>query len=230
MQIVESSALGVRAARYSFASATSPWTITLFPMIHFGEPEFYEAVYADAFTHDVVLVEGVRSPVTKRLTRAYRWIGPKIGLIVQPPYPSPESVPARIVRADLDEGEFRKEWQQVPLWLRMLVSLVAPIAGLRLRWFESRDDIAKRAELEDRLSSDEILSWDPQLAALKRGIVDARDRRLLQHLEQELSGPAAHGSRLAIVYGAEHMRAVIRELKRQEFSIASAGWRTVFHL
>ncbi len=47
----------IRAA--SIASSDHPMTVTLFPMVHIGEPEFYQQVYADAFAHDVVLYEGI---------------------------------------------------------------------------------------------------------------------------------------------------------------------------
>lgn len=75
MQIVETSSLAVRAARYRFVRRGSDCSVTLFPMIHVGEAAFYDQVYRDAFSHDVALVEGVRSPVTRYLTRSYRWIG-----------------------------------------------------------------------------------------------------------------------------------------------------------
>jgi hypothetical protein len=72
MQFVESSIWGVRSARLSFQSRSSAVTVTLFPMVHIGEAGFYEAVYADALGHDIVLLEGVRSPITTRVTRSYR--------------------------------------------------------------------------------------------------------------------------------------------------------------
>lgn len=230
MQFIESSALGLRAARYTFTSPDSPWSVTIFPMIHIGEPGFFRSVYDGAFAHDLVLAEGVRSPVTRRVTRSYRWIGSRLGLIVQPRYPPPEAVSARIVNADLNRDEFHSEWRQVPLWLRLAVYIAAPLIGLRLRWFGSRETIAKRAALEDCLSSDEILSWDPQTAALQRSIVNARDVRLIEHLDQELSRRCPQGCRMAIVYGASHMRAVVRELRRRGFRAGKGEWHTVFDL
>ena len=74
MQIVERSVLGVRAARQVMQSPDRKVSVTLFPMIHVGEESFYRQVHADALQHDVVLVEGIRSPITRLVTSSYRWI------------------------------------------------------------------------------------------------------------------------------------------------------------
>jgi hypothetical protein len=136
MQFVEVSVIGVRSARLIFSSPTSGVRVTLFPMIHVGEPDFYRTTYADAQSHDVILLEGVRSPVVARITRSYRWIeGAKnlSGLVVQPRFPDSLSI-AKIVHADLSQQEFEEEWRKVPLWLRLAVSALAPLIGLNRRW------------------------------------------------------------------------------------------------
>ena len=110
MQILESSMLGLRAARLHLKSPNSHRTVTLFPMVHVGEAGFYEQTYKDASSHDVVLVEGVGSEVGRHLTRSYRWIDTgRLGLVVQPRYPSPEVAGARVVLADLTAEEFHFE-------------------------------------------------------------------------------------------------------------------------
>ncbi len=131
MQLVENSIIGLRSARHVFKQRDSNIRVTLFPMIHIGEKEFFEAVYQDAFAHDAVLVEGLKSPITNRITRSYRWMaGSKLGLVIQPKYPKPESVKARIVHADLSHEEFLVEWQKMPLKLRLLIYFLAPMVGL----------------------------------------------------------------------------------------------------
>ena len=139
MQFVEVSMLGVRSARLTFAGRTSSARVTLFPMVHVGEPAFYEATYADALRHEVVLIEGVRSPITTRVTRSYRWlVGSQAmaGLVVQPRFPT-EGGRARIVHADLTAEEFAREWATVPLWLRATIYVLAPLIGLQRRWFST---------------------------------------------------------------------------------------------
>lgn len=229
MQILEATMWGLRTARLAFRSTASTATITLFPMVHVGEERFYAEVYADAFGHDVVLVEGVRSSVSRNFTRAYRWMNPeRLGLVIQPEPPDAGPGAARTVHADLTGEEFEREWREVPWRLRALFALIAPLFGLSQKVFASRERLAKRAAMDDRLSSDEVLRWSPDFEVFHRCVGDARDERLLQCLATELDNAPAEGKRIAIVYGARHMRAVIRELTRRGFYSGKGRWLTIF--
>src|SRR5262249_28891788 len=145
----------------------------LFPMLHVGESVFFQTVFTDAFSHDVVLVEGVRSPVTRRVTRSYRWIegSKRINLVVQPPYPSQASCRARIVHADLSIEEFAEVWRKIPCWQRAFIYVVAPAIGAWRRWFGSRQTLAKRLSLDDLPGREEILNLNPETVALERAIL-----------------------------------------------------------
>jgi hypothetical protein len=220
---------GLRAARLGFRSSASNATVTLFPMVHVGDERFYAEVYADAFGHEAVLIEGVRSSVSRNFTRAYRWMKPeRLGLVIQPKTPASSLVAARTVRADLTGEEFEREWRKVPWRLRAAFAVIAPLYGLSQCFFGSREAMAKRCAMEDRLSSDEVLSWNPEFDAVHHCIGDARDERLLQCLAAELDNAPAEGRRIAIVYGPRHMRAVIRELTRRGFHCGEAKWLTIF--
>jgi hypothetical protein len=228
VQFIESSIIGVRSARLSFASRGDPVRITLFPMVHVGEPEFYEATYRDALSHDVVLTEGVRSPITTRITRSYRWlVGSKamIGLVVQPRFPV-EGASARIVHADLSGEEFEREWRAVPLWMRAAIYVVVPIIGL-LRRYSSKASLAKNMACEDQPSMSELLAMSPETGALTQAIMHSRDQRLIERLSAELDSPVSPRT-LAIIYGAAHMRAVVRELTtNRRYYVDASEWRPV---
>lgn len=231
MQILESSDWGLRTARLSLTSPHSDIRVTLFPMVHVGEPAFFQVVFADAFSHDLVLVEGVRSPIARRVTRVYRWIEGSTGmnLVVQPLYPSQAACHARIVHADLLGEEFAEVWRKVPRQVRALVYVVAAALGAWLRWFGSRQMLAKRLSLDDLPRREEILRLNPETVAIDRAILHARDARLVERLGAELddSGPAVR--RIAIVYGATHMRAVLRKLTgRRGYHVDRGDWLTVF--
>lgn len=181
-------------------------------MIHLGEPEFYRTVYADAFAHDVVLVEGVRSPITQRITRAYRWLAGSVtlNLVLQSAYPQPENGRARIIHADLSGVEFDKLWRTLPLAIRLLVPSAATAMGLHGRWFLTREALAKRVEsFEDFPTGRELLDLDPETGGLHKVILQARDERLIAHLLEQIDNPDPDVSRVAVVYGARHMRAVL---------------------
>lgn len=230
MQLIESSPLGVRAARHRLTSPGSPACVTLFPMVHIGAPDFFARTYRDAFSHDAVLVEGVGGPIVRRLTRTYRWMaGSRLGLAIQPPYPAPDSVPAEIVRADLSAEEFHRQWRRISPALRLLVFLLVPIVSLRHRWVSSRESIARHLDMDDYRSRDETLAWDPNLVAFRHSIMGARDARLVERLGDMLDRPAPP-ARLAVLFGAMHMRAVLLELRRRDFRSVDSRWETIFSL
>lgn len=228
MQILEASMVGLRTARMVFRSRKSTASVTLYPMVHVGEQRFYDEVYAEAFAYDVVLVEGVRSPIGRHIARSYRWLNAaKLGLIFQPKTPGQDSVKARIVNADLSTEEFHREWKRIPFWLKALTFVGVLVVGLRRRLIRSRENLAKNLSLEDHRSPDEILAWTPRLDPLHHAILHARDSRLIECLAAELDGPDIGEKRIAVVYGAAHMRRVLDELARRGFHSVSAEWRTI---
>jgi hypothetical protein len=107
---------------------------------------------------------------------------------------------------------------------------MVPILALSLRWSGTRESLAATAELEDRKSAREILGWNPAVGALSRTILEVRDRRLLEHLAAILAEPSDEGRSVAVVYGAAHMRAVLRELRRRGFQVVDSGWFEIFDL
>jgi hypothetical protein len=197
-------------------------------MVHIGEARFYDEVHADALDHDIVLFEGVRSPVGRNFTRSYRWLRPeRLGLVVQSKLTPAIATGVRLVHADLDTEEFHREWRKVAWYWRGLAWIAAPIYGVHQRLFATRASIAKRMNLEDLRSADEVLRWTPDLDAFERSIGEARDERLLKCLEAEL-GAAEGSTRIAVVYGARHIRSVIRELTKLGFRCSEARWLTIF--
>jgi hypothetical protein len=152
-----------------------------------------------------------------------------MNLVVQPPYPAQAGCHARIVHADLSGEEFTKVWHKVPLWLRVSVYVLVPVIGARRRWFGSRETLAKGLSLDDLASRDEILNFSPETVALNQAILNARDVCLVGRLSEQLDDPAPGVRRLAIVYGAHHMRAVLRELThRRGYHVEGGDWLTVF--
>ena len=217
---------GLRAARMVFRSRSSPVSITLFPLIHVGDKCFYDEIYKDAFSHDVVLVEGIDSPTSRNLTRSYRWINfENLDLVLQPRAPTQESVRSRIIHADLSATEFEKLWKTIPIYLRITLFVAPIILGVYRKLFATRASISSKMCLEDRLSSDEILNWDLSIESLNDSLLYARDSQLLKCMAEEIIGPGE--KTIAIVYGALHMRAVIRELTTRNFRCAEARWQTI---
>jgi len=169
----------------------------------------------------------------RRITRSYRWIvnSERIGLSLQPGYPQPTSSRVNVVHADLSGDEFEAVWRKIPLWMRTAMNIGAPIVGLRHRWFGSRRSLANGMSLEDLPRREETMNWDPEFAAIDDAIVGARDARLVERLADQLDQPQQSIGRIAVVYGARHMRAVLQELTGpRHFYAETADWLTVFRL
>ena len=229
MQILDVSVLGLRTARMIFRHPDSNVSITLFPMVHVGEKQFYEDTYGEAFDHDVALVEGLDSGVSRSLTRSYRWLNfEKLKLALQPKAPAQQNAKARIVKADLSAEEFHREWKKVPIALRSALYVMAPIFGIRGKLFASRASLAKALSLDDHPSGEEVLSWDPKFEPIYNSIGLARDKRLIECIEAELNDANGSERRIAIVYGARHMRAVVRHLAKLGYHCSDTSWRTIF--
>jgi hypothetical protein len=155
----------------------------------------------------------------------------QLGLSLQPRTPDPGAVSARIVHADLSGEEFRLAWRKIPMWLRGVSYLVAPAFGLWMRAFGTREALAKRLTLEDQPSQTELLNWNPETAAIDAALLDARDARLIERLDALLDEPSPEFKRIAIVYGAAHVRAVLKAITgRRGFFAENCEWLTVFSL
>lgn len=223
---------GLRSARLRLRSPASNVTVTLFPMVHLAEPAFYEMVFKEAYQQDAVLVEGVRSRVTTRITRVYRWIAgsKRLALAMQPKGPAQEMSRAQIIHADLSGEEFEFWWRKVSLFRRVSLYAAAPLYALYFRWRGTRSFLAKNLALDDLPSRDETLRWTPENATYTAALLTARDAKLVSHLRAFLDEPNTSPRTLAIVYGALHMRAVILELTRQRgFSAFESDWMPVFN-
>ena len=224
MQLLESSVIGLRAARHHLTSRTSPVSVTLFPMCHLGTPEFYQTVYDDAGTHDIVLLEGIASRAVRSLTRAYRWARPeRLGLVVQKHPTFPET--CQVIHSDLTGPEFEALWATVPRWERWTIAMATSLFGLWMRYFSTLDVIAPHLSVNDVPPRDQILGPDPLVHIL----LNARDERLCEHLTRIVQNANDRPLSVAVIYGASHMPAVIRHLGAlANFTPTESEWMTVF--
>lgn len=227
MQIIESSVFGLRSAKMSFRHPESGQVITLYPMLHVAEAAFYEQVFAEAFDHDVVLTQGIGSKIVSQITRSYRWMLPRgCGLLYQKPA-TPSGGRARRIRADIGADEFETHWRGLPWRLRAFMRVAPAAYGLWHRMFFSRERIGRQQALDDLMSRDEIIGWSPETAGFTALLLDMRDRRLVEMLREVVSAEP-YTSRIAVVYGARHMPAVLSALPGLGFVRSGSDWMTVW--
>ena len=118
----------------------------------------------------------------------------------------------------------------MPAWLRAFIFVAVPLFALHGRWFASRESLAKGLVMDDMLSFDEMLRFNPETMAMTRVILGCRDAKLLRTLDEQLDSHGGSSLRIAVVYGAAHMRAVIRHLGRRGYVTEGGGWLRVFSL
>lgn len=231
MQIIETSDLGVRAAILHLRRPHHPVEFVLFPMLHAGSADFYAEVQQRLEGCDLILVEGVGGSTAQLLTLAYRQMArsKRLDLVTQSDALHLGPDRSRVIHADLSAEEFARGWRQVPLALRLLLLVVAPLYGLYLSVFGTRDLIARYAEFNDLPSRDEVLRYDPAFAKLEEALTGQRDARVIQTIDEVLRGADGTKKLVGILFGARHLRAIIRYLTENHgYVVANAEWVTVF--
>ncbi|WP_181774487.1 hypothetical protein [Amycolatopsis pittospori] len=230
MEIIVANELEVRAVILTLRAKGSGLTFRLFPMIHLGTRSYFDAVRRQANACDVVVAEGVGdAKAATRLTAAYRLAArnKRLGLVVQDL--KADTFTAPTVRPDLDGPAFTEGWRRVPLGDRLMLSLLAPALGVFLRGFGTRGMLARFLTVDDEDDSwTETAEVIPEFDDLLGG---SRDKLLVDALAELHERRHHEPGPIAVVYGAEHMRAVVRELRaRFGYVVRDAEYVTVFSL
>ncbi len=231
MQIIESTPFGVRSALLHLEAEDGGPRFLLCPMIHIADADFYAEIGRRLEGCDLVLCEGVKSPTSSLLTLSYRFCAesPRLGLVSQKALKL-DHLKERLVHADVGGAAFDRRWWDLKTWWRFLVPLVAPIYGLHLRYFGTRADIARGLGLNLRRSRSDAMASEEYQEVLEV-LLDWRDRRLIDVVENHRLKPDNAGLRIAVLYGARHMRAVIRHLVDAcGYRVTTSEWTTVFEL
>lgn len=231
MQIIEVSSFSVRSAMMRFEPQLAGPVFLLFPMVHVADPKFYDEVSEGLDECDLILCEGVKSPTASLLTSAYRYFAgnPRLGLVQQRTMDL-SHVQDRLIHADVSGAAFEHRWSQLSFWLRYGIPVIAPFLGLYVRFFGTREFLAKGLRLNLKQSRREVLAEDDE-QELKEVLLDWRDQHLLSVLERERIRAANKDAIVGILFGAEHMRAVINYLSRKHrYRPVASNWATVFDL
>ncbi|MEV5610931.1 hypothetical protein [Streptomyces sp. NPDC052225] len=230
MQIIKVTGYAVRSAVITMRRRGTPLEFVIFPMLHVASPTFYSQVRRRLATCDLILQEGIRgkSAVVSTLTLAYRF-APRRGrnglAEQQDSVVLPESVP--VIYPDVTAAEAVAELRKLPLWMYALLLVAAPVMGLV---FAVR---GPRAFLDEDLAVDDLpataraeMLADNEVA---HAMTDHRDRRLLAVLGRVIDERADERIRVAVVYGADHVPAIVAGLMdRHDFRPRDAEWLTVY--
>ena len=231
VQLVEVSDAGVRVAVYRVAPRGEGPVFVLFPMLHAGTAAYYEEIARRLEECDAIFMEGVSSRRIRHMTVSYRVLAriKRLDLVTQHSMDL-SRVRHKMVGTDVTGKEFEERWDRVPWWFRALLALVIPVYVAYLWLYGTRAFLARRLELNDLPSRDEVLQAGEELEAMDEAIMGSRDRRLLEHVEGAARNWTADGPKVVgVVWWAHHMRAVTRLLLwKLKYRVVSAEWVTAF--
>jgi hypothetical protein len=230
VQLTEVSVTGVRSAVITLRSPGAATRIVLFPMIHLGTPEYYQAVAARLARCRLIVAEGIsgRSVTVRALTLAYRLPARsrRLALTVQDIGYASLGVP--VIRPDITARQFRGLWRTVPALHRIAIWCLVPAYALSFALLGTRRTLSRYLDTEDLpgpLDSQARLAA-PELTGI---LLDHRDALLADCLTAIHEQRHAEDIDVAVVYGAEHMPALARELlRRHGYRPRTSEWLTVF--
>ncbi|HEY1179746.1 MAG TPA: hypothetical protein VGF17_26620 [Phytomonospora sp.] len=226
MEFVQADDLGVRTAVIPLRARGVALRFRLYPMVHLGTPDYYARVRADLRDCHMIVAEGVRSRSLSAsvLTASYRWSrhNRRLGLVVQDLDLASFEVP--VITPDMTGEEWDGHWRRLPLPLRVLVFVLAPLYGLYMALFGSRALIARHLAEDDDEPGDG-LDEDP----LSRLLGTLRDEKLAACLAGLYEEHADEPITIGVVYGAAHMPPLIRALRKAYgYQPRRGTWFTVF--
>lgn len=203
-------------------------------MIHLATPAFYEEVADRLGRCQLIVAEGGtglgRTAAGQALTMVYRLSGlaRRWGLVTQ--RLSLQRVGVPVVLPDMDAEQFRRGWRRLPLLVQASLLVLMPVYAIGLLVFGSRRFLARQlGSLENLPTLDEELATDGPYAAMDQLLLDDRDALLVAALDAIHQQRSQEPISVAVVYGAEHLRAVVRALSaRHGYRAVGAEWVTVF--
>lgn len=233
MQFIEKNSFNVKAAVYSLKKDTTALEFLIFPMVHVGSREYYQEINRRLLACDLIILEGQKSKKATILTLSYRFIKKirRMDLITQNEGMRVAEFRNEILDADLEENVFDERWSSLPITLRVQLFVIVPVFVVYLFLFGTRETLAENLAIDDLPSSDEILFEDESFSRLDSLVVDERDRRLIEHITRVNNERSQTSQKIAIVYGASHMRNVMLFLMQKlKYRVVRAEWVKVFDL
>jgi len=128
-------------------------------------------------------------------------------------------------------SDFDKSFSKISLKTKLFFLIAAPIYGLCLRYFASRHFIANRQNVDIEKDRSEILLESSDWNEIEAVLVGKRDKVILQNLRKIITKNRLREIDIAIVYGAEHMRAILEYLINVEkYVVIKSEWLTAIEL
>ncbi|WUH88746.1 hypothetical protein OG900_38530 [Streptomyces sp. NBC_00433] len=231
MQIIDVSEYDIRSAVITMRRRGTPLEFVIFPMVHAAPPTFFAQVRRRLRECDLIVVEGIRgkSAVVSTLTLAYRLAAwrRRNGLQEQrDELLLPEGVP--VIRLETTAADAAADLRALPWWTLLFLMVLAPVGGLVIALWGPRALLHKAMAVEYLATSEEA---EPAADddAVHHALAYRRDRRVLDALAEIHEQRAGEPIRVAVVYGAGHVPAIVSGLlERYGYRPRGAEWLTVY--
>jgi hypothetical protein len=229
MQIIEVTGYAVRSAVITMRRTGTPLEFVIFPMLHVASPTFYSQVRLRLRECDLIVLEGIRGKAVgvSALTLAYRFAPRRRRNGLQEQREDlllPDDVP--VVNPDVTAAEAVEDLKALPRWMYVLLLVGAPVMGLVFALRGPRAFLDEDMVVEDLPSTlrAEMTADGP----VEHAMTARRDQRLLDALGEIHTERGAEPIRVAVVYGAGHVPAIVSGLwDRYGYRPRAAEWLTV---
>lgn len=224
MQFLESSMIGLRSAICVLSSPNSEMQFVLFPMVHIGDASFYSGVREQLKECSHIVYEGAKSYRSTLLTYSYRFITKRqnLGLVNQKDALSLSGLDATLIHGDLSTNELSQRWNKLSTLYRFIVPVAGPLYGIYKYLTATRASLAKNHSIESVKSNREIDRKDTDLSEL---LIDKRDKKLIETIEETINGNYGTAKKVAVLFGAGHMRVVSRYLlEKHNYRVVDSQW------
>jgi hypothetical protein len=229
MQIIEVTGFAVRSAVITMRQRGTPLEFVIFPMVHVASPTFYSQVRIRLRECDLIVMEGIRgkSVGVSALTLAYRFAPRRRRNGLQEQREElllPKDVP--VINPDVTAAEAIADLKALPRWMYLLLMVAAPVMGLVFALRGPRAFLDEDQVVEDLPSTlrAEMMADDP----VGQAMMGRRDQRLLDALGEIHAERSNESIRVAVVYGADHVPAIVSGLRdRYGYRPREAEWLTV---
>jgi hypothetical protein len=223
---LQKSGRSVTSCRVTWNHPNTKLKITLYPMMHIASREFYESVGFGLQRCTYVLTEGVSWRKDKSRRKLYDLAAKNLGLVAQ------EDVlryPAGVtsVHIDMPTSEFRSHFVRMPLRYRLLMRFLRPLLRLLTTVPDLRNEL-----LLHLVEADSHGYRRKRNTPMHELIHDKRDEAIVKNIEAFYREHGIHESTayVAIVFGAAHMVAVSRCLRKLGFRPKTRRWLEILRV
>lgn len=229
MQFLESSVIGLRSAVTELGSQKVSPQFLIIPMIHIGDPSFYEDVSRRLDECQTIIFEGVPGFRARLIKQAYRITVKRrsLGLVLQSDTIRMSRFKARKIHGDITSEGFAANLRSLP-WLQQIGLLIlAPIYGCWTYLVASRDSLA-RGNSKDSLSNTYAHPESDSVANIRDVILTKRDEVIVSCIDNYIRNCEDKNETAAILFGAGHMPAIVSHLRdKHGYSPKKSEWVSV---